>query len=242
MAGRINAMASPSFIQTTTKENRWFFLGFAAYLIIGGILLLLLQQGDPIFFFSENRTAFGDFFFRYGTILGEEEAYFAALGLLLFVRYRYALALPFIGFTVTALSFGLKKLFAHPRPLAYFEDLGLLDQIQMVEGVVVHGGPSSFPSGHTMGGFTLMTFLALCLPKKKGIGVLLISIAIIVGISRIYLVQHFLKDIYLGAIIGVGLGMLWYFLTQKYPPIPHRWLDGSLMDLFRRKTKSEQQA
>ena len=44
----------------------------------------------------------------------------------------------------------------------------------------------------------------------------LFTIALIVGISRVYLVQHFLKDVYLGAIMGVLIAMGWYYIQARF--------------------------
>lgn len=217
-----------SFLGGLLRDNRWFFTGFGLFLLVGGILLLFIEQGDAILYFSERRSVFGNAFFRYSTLLGEENTFFAAFALLLFIRYRYALALPLIGLTVSIISYVLKRAFYHPRPIRFFTEQGIVEQIITVEGVTLNSGYSSFPSGHTMAAFTLMAFLAFCLPKKSLVGIVLVLIAVIVGLSRVYLVQHFFQDIYLGAIIGVTLAILWYYLVQHFPKVPHRWMDGRI--------------
>ncbi|MEN0002491.1 MAG: phosphatase PAP2 family protein [Bacteroidota bacterium] len=228
-------MKQQPFLLRLYRENQWFFLLCLLYLLIVAGLIIVLDKGEGIYFFSDHRSYFGDIFFTYGTQLGEEKGYFAILGIFLCYRYRYALVLPLIGLSVSIVSFSLKKIFAAPRPFAYFSDLDLMDQIQVVEGIVLNAGPTSFPSGHTMSGFTLLTYAALCSPWKRFTGPLFAVIAIIVGISRVYLVQHFLEDILAGALLGILLGILWYAIVQKYPPTPHRWIDGNLLQLFRKK-------
>jgi membrane-associated phospholipid phosphatase len=44
-------------------------------------------------------------------------------------------------------------------------------------------------------------------------------------LSRIYLTQHFFKDVYLGAFMGVIIAMFWYYI-QYLPKMG--WLDKSL--------------
>lgn len=184
--------------------------------------MVLMDTGDFVWFFNDRRSHFADWLFVYGTKLGEPIGFIlAALGLL-FIRLRYTLALPLVGFSVSLVSFPLKRFFHHDRPLAFFEDAGLEDFLLFVEGVKVHSGPSSFPSGHTMAGFALFTFVALCVPAKKWGGTLFMLLALIVGLSRIYLTQHFFKDVYLGGAIGVLLGVFWYYL-QALPQAS--WLD-----------------
>lgn len=63
----------------------------------------------------------------------------------------------------------------------------------------------SFPSSHTLLVFCLIPILIEVYPKLKGF---FISIASLVGISRIYLGLHFLSDVFAGAIIGYGIGKL----------------------------------
>ncbi len=192
-------------------NNNYFFRAFALFLIVGAVLLSVIDQGDAILFFSEHRTAIGDFFFKYGTRLGEETGYLLMTILFVFLKPRAAFIIPLTGVLATIIAYGAKRLFSHPRPLRYFSDLNMMDTIQVVEGVHLNSGLTSFPSGHTIGAFALFGLVALLLPKKRGMGLLLFSLALIVGISRIYLVQHFLKDVYLGSIIGVMLAMAIYW-------------------------------
>lgn len=57
------------------KKNGAFFSIIALFLIIAGAILANIEQGQAIYYFSDRRSVFGDFFFRYATILGEEWAY-----------------------------------------------------------------------------------------------------------------------------------------------------------------------
>jgi membrane-associated phospholipid phosphatase len=60
----------------------------------------------------------------------------------------------------------------------------------------------SFPSGHTMTAFALALFLSILI-RNKFWGVLLLILAILVAYSRVYLFQHFPKDVFAGSIFGV---------------------------------------
>ena len=133
--------------------------------------------------------------------------------------------MPFTGIVVTILSFLSKSFFLHPRPSAYYKQLGTLQDISLVEGTTLLGGLTSFPSGHTMSGFALFTLLVFLLPKKKWVGLLLFSLALVVGISRIYLVQHFLKDVYVGALMGVGIATVIFYWQSLYPKDTSWWVD-----------------
>lgn len=217
------------YYRTILRENRWYFLIYALFLVAGTVLLLFIEKGDMIFFFSDHRSYWGDLSFRFITTLGEEMVYLIALVGLLFYRYRYAIILPVVGLSVSLVSFLTKKFFHHDRPSLYFRKQELIDTIQLVDGVYLNGGSNSFPSGHTMSAFAFYTFIALVIPNKKLVAAGLIILAILVGVSRVYLVQHFWQDVYLGSIIGVGLGTFWYVLISNKPKQPHRWMDKSLL-------------
>ncbi|MBV6654613.1 MAG: phosphatase PAP2 family protein [Mameliella sp.] len=207
------------------RSNRPFFSGMLQFVLFGALLLVLMETGAFVWFFSRHRSPLLDLLFVYGTKLGEPVAFVAMLILLLFVKFRNALAIPLLGLSVSIISYLTKSFFAHDRPFAYFEKLGIAEQLNLVTGVKVHTGATSFPSGHTMAGFALFAFVAFCWPRKKGSGMLLFTLALIVGLSRIYLVQHFFKDVYLGAILGVLIAGGWYYL-QQLPKAA--WLDRKL--------------
>ena len=210
------------------RQNLYFFVLFILFILVGGINLMRLEQGDLLLYFNENRSYGGDLFFKYGTRLGEEWAFIAVLVSFLFIRFRYALLIPLTGLIVTLISFVSKNFFLHPRPSEYYKTLGTLNDINVVEGVHLVKGLSSFPSGHTMAGFALFSITAFLLNQKKGVALLLFFCALVVGISRIYLAQHFLKDVYLGAIMGVLIAMVLYAFQATYPINKASKIDGSI--------------
>lgn len=211
-------------------ENRWFFGLMGLFLLSGGYLLLKINPGDDIFFFSERRSAFGDGFFKWVTKMGEFWIYVAVLLYFLFQSYRRAIAIPLLGLVVTIAAFALKVYFAQDRPMSFLRKQGLFDLINTVSGVELNGGPTSFPSGHTTSAFALFTFVALCLPYKRAVGIFLFFIALLTGISRIYLVQHFFKDVYAGALLGLLIGMTCFVVQERWDSSRRPWLDRSLAD------------
>ena len=223
------------------KRNRLFLSGLFLFLVIALIGLIGWQQGAWLWFFNENRTLAGDTFFRITTKAGEEWAFILVAFLLAFVRFRSALAIPVLAFFVTLVSATSKALFRQPCPLAYFRGLELDDQLNLIEGVRVNASQvSSFPSGHTMAGFALFAFLAFAWPgrRKTAMGLFCLFMALAVGLSRIYLVQHFLKDVALGAVLGalVALGMYYlHFRPGRHKP--DSWLDRRWRISFRKKVQ-----
>lgn len=102
----------------------------------------------------------------------------------------------------------------------------LLDpsMIHFIPGLEIHKS-MSFPSGHTVTIFGLCIYLALCY-RNNAISLVLAIIAALVGISRVYLLQHFITDIVGGAIIGSVTGVFVYqWIEQLNKPA---WMNQRL--------------
>ena len=210
-------------------DNRLFLLAFALYLLGGGVLLTVLDHGEAILFFSGKRNVFGDTFFRRWTRLGEIPAYLLLIGVLLFVRRRHSILIALLGIAVALLGLGTKWLFARRRPRLFFEDVDLLDTINLADGLTIddlYTGATSFPSGHTLSAFALYSYLAFVAREKKYTGLVLFTAAFLVAVSRVYLVQHFLEDVLVGALLGVAVGYGFYRWQARYPSGAGRWYDG----------------
>jgi membrane-associated phospholipid phosphatase len=214
----------------TIRENSLYFYLCGVFVLLGGLYLGLSDKTDAIFFFSENRSPLLDSAFRFITKLGEGPMYFLfGIGALA-IRLRYTLTIAFTGLSVMAFSHGLKTWFAIDRPAAYFAKLNLTDQLHFVPGVELHTGATSFPSGHAMSGFALYSLLAFMLPSAKRYAFPLFLLALLVAISRIYLVQHFWPDVYVGGIVGTGLAMTWFALLG---PTDKAWLERPLVPVMK---------
>lgn len=103
---------------------------------------------------------------------------------------------------------GLKLLYQSPRPYVVLEHVHQLAQPTE---------PNSFPSGHTSSTLSVVTVLVYKLRENKGIVVLLILFALLIGFSRIYIGLHFPLDVVVGAVIGIisGLAVLKYFKNKE---------------------------
>jgi membrane-associated phospholipid phosphatase len=68
-----------------------------------------------------------------------------------------------------------------------------------------------------MGAFAFFTFATHLILIKSGHRLIAFLLAVGCGISRIYLAQHFLSDVLLGALIGwmIGYGMFRLYLFRK---------------------------
>ena len=181
------------------KQN-YFLLAFFLYVLVGIILILFSQKGDYVLLLNNSHSHWADQFFKYGTHLGDGSLFFVLiLGFLIWKRSS-TWEVILVALVVLLTSYGLKQTIFNdwPRPTAYFsEDISW----NYVEGVTVRT-ISTFPSGHTMAAFAIYFLLSMQV-KQKWAQLLLFLPALIVAVSRVYLLQHFLIDVYFGAIIGV---------------------------------------
>jgi membrane-associated phospholipid phosphatase len=138
--------------------------------------------------------------------------FFALVTLVLLIwRWRVGVLFVLAGIIQAIVSYLLKrKVFSDmSRPKKFFE--GVYD-LNFIEGVEVHSR-FAFPSGHTMTAFLMATLLALIFLRRVHWSVLLLMLAILVGFSRIYILQHFYRDVVAGSLVGVLLALgIYYFL------------------------------
>ena len=185
---------------------------FLLFFCIGLVLFPFYKKGEFEIFINNQHHPFLDSFFSTVTHLGDGLILVIPLVLFLFHKYCY-LALITIA---TAIHLGMvhlgkKWLFnGMPRPAEFFKDIPFYE----VPGVTLHHW-GSFPSGHTATAFMLASFFYLVLPKKFKLHLILMGVALLVGMSRVYLMQHFFEDIWAGALIGLFSTGVAYLIVQK---------------------------
>jgi membrane-associated phospholipid phosphatase len=96
----------------------------------------------------------------------------------------------------------IKKLVVAPRPASFFSD----NEYQFFLHDITHTANNSFPSGHATTAFAVITVLVF--HAKKVYQLPLFVLACLISYSRVYLAQHFLLDITVGAIIGFLFALL----------------------------------
>lgn len=114
----------------------------------------------------------------------------------------------------------LKAGFAAPRPCqVLFEQLRALGGAVAVRcGTALNG----MPSNHAINFFAAATFIALTLPGRKW-KVGLFAVAVLVGLSRIYLGKHYPSQVLVGALLGVGVGGFGAWLALRYRHFLWTW-------------------
>ena len=198
------------------QQTRIFLLLFAFYLLIPGFTLLVTAKGEFEIWLNAFHTNYFDNFFYWATYFGDGIfAAFLLLVIILLVSIRQGLIMTVILLLVSAVT-QVFKLFIFPnehRPSVFLKEI---TDLHFVKGLEIHTS-NSFPSGHTTQAFCLF-FLFSFYYKNKSMQYLFFVIAVLAGISRVYLLQHFLRDIYVGAIIGTlgSLILVYYFEKTNF--------------------------
>jgi len=210
-------------------DNSWFMIPALLFFNIGLLLLYFVPYGYEILYLNDFRYEPFNSIFQFVTLLGEEYAYIVCGIAALFWRYRFALLIALVGLITLPTVFAIKEYFSVDRPITFFRQQDLEHIVVTVPGVALNSGPTSFPSGHTMAAFALYGMVTLILgQKQRRWGLPLSLLAALVGVSRVFLVQHFLVDILVGAILG--LGVTW--LAWRFGQMPFwqnlQWLDRRL--------------
>lgn len=163
----------------------------------------LLKKFDDLFIDLINqkmRNRYLDFFMYKITDIGG--AIFSSLFIFLLILFGNG-DIRFIGLeslvTITisqAIVHSLKRILSRERPYKIIEQLNTYG---------INLKDYSFPSGHTAATFSIATTIALNIPR---LSILVFVIAIIVGISRIYLGVHYPTDVAAGIFLGISTALL----------------------------------
>jgi membrane-associated phospholipid phosphatase len=209
---------------TLIRQNALFFGPYLLVLLIVGGWQAVYTQTELMQWVNARYSPAADVFFTYVTYLGDGAFFAVVFVSLLFRSFRWTVKC-LVSFLLTTLAAqGLKHLFFPDslRPRAFYESSGL--QFHTVDGVVLHSF-NSFPSGHSTSAFALFCLLALMVRDKRW-GVVFLVLACLAAYSRVYLFQHFVEDVYVGSLLGVGLTLLSFSALQGYwQRKPKPWLD-----------------
>ncbi|MBC7777327.1 MAG: phosphatase PAP2 family protein [Phycisphaerae bacterium] len=200
-------------------EYDWFFIPTAMFLGSCGVLAMIVPYGHEILFFNNLRYEPFNSCFQFLTYCGEIWAFLFFGVAALFWRPRYALMIALVGLLSMPVMYLLKDAIGVDRPITYFEKKAALDNIILVPSTYMNRGQTSFPSGHTMAAFALFSLLTRMAGQKyERWGLAFALLAVLVGISRIFLAQHFLVDVIAGALLGLLLsGTVWWAAARFLP-------------------------
>lgn len=191
-----------------------FLICYLLLLFVLPIALSAQEKGHWELWINDQHTPFLDQFFKILTNLGDGLVALFFVMLLLLFRYGDA-ALLVTGFVVHAVLVHLcKKVWFpdSPRPVAFFDG----EELHRIEGVT-NALYHSFPSGHTASIFLYVAILLIIRPVKQQWQFFYFVLAVLVAFSRVYLLQHFIWDVYVGSMVGIFSAIVGYLLLYSFP-------------------------
>jgi membrane-associated phospholipid phosphatase len=213
-------------------KDRIFSETLFYYLLLSIILFIsnqFIPKGDDVLMINGLHTEFLDRLFVALTHLGNGLLFLPLILYACFINYRLALSglCIWLGHGIICL---ISKRVLFPdfkRPAAVIDN----SLLYFVDGLPVYQH-YSFPSGHTATIFCVAIFATLVF-KNRLLSIFAMLLALSVGISRIYLVQHFLEDVVAGALIGCVTSFVVYFQfgVGRFPP----WMNSRLIIPKKRK-------
>lgn len=179
----------------------------ALNLILNVQQLTLTQQIKEIdlklFYFINHGLKSGimDYVMIFFTLLGNSLVIIMLTAVILYLYSKVSFKSNFILFLLIIIVGGilthvLKIAIDRPRPPKELADVNIL-LTPLYE--------KSFPSGHAQIAFTTMTYLV---KKIKKMAILLITVAMLIGLSRIYVGVHYPTDVLFGSIIGLFVALI----------------------------------
>lgn len=217
-------------MRTLLKENTAFYALWLFAMVTVGIIILTTEKGDFSLWLNFRHTSLWDAFFRYATWMGDGIVVGIVCLVLLFIKLRWGIAMSLVSFCSAFFVSLIKKEYNEPRPSVVFSNMDL----HYVNGLELYRN-FSFPSGHTAAAFTLFLLLT-CFSRNKRYAWLYFTLACVVAISRVYLLQHFLVDVYFGALFGVVFGTLLYWPFSLLKWEGKKWAEWGPLRLPRRST------
>lgn len=164
---------------------------------------------EVVEFIQGLQNGFFDFFFNFISFLGEEYIYIS-IAAIIYYAYDKKLGelLAFSLFTTALVNTSIKGLVGALRPFEKYPD-----RVQNLRPDTAGG--HSFPSGHTQQFTTVLFTLSLQI-KKNWVFIVAAVLSVLMALSRMYLGVHFLEDVTVSIILGIGLAFLFHFLYKKY--------------------------
>ncbi|MDO6737815.1 phosphatase PAP2 family protein [Wenyingzhuangia sp. 2_MG-2023] len=218
-------------INKTFQDRYPSLLPFVGVLILS-LYFFVYPKGEVVLMMNRIHSPFWNLVFTKLSSIGNALSIFFFLAIVLWkfeLKYLYFFVLAFL---LESLIIVLSKNLIFkgaPRPYLFFEAQGILDQVDFVEGIKINKR-KSFPSGHTAYSFCMATFFALKVNKVR-FSIFLSVFAAFVGMSRMYLVQHFFMDVFTGAVVGISMTCVAYLLVFK---TEKEWYNKRL---FQKKTR-----
>lgn len=182
------------------------------YILILIILWLTNKDDKLLLYFNDNRHNVLNKIFIYTTRLAETLGILPLLLFFLLYKYSRLITTSISLIAATLLTSLIKTATRLPRPKAFYENIVSV-QLNFVPGVDVHRS-LSFPSGHTAVAFAMFVMI-LFYTKNIYVKIAAFIFAIGVSLSRVYLSQHFTRDVAFGSLLGIVVAIINQLLFEK---------------------------
>ncbi|MEH6304886.1 phosphatase PAP2 family protein [Olivibacter sp. CPCC 100613] len=198
---------------TFLKQFPVFILLLVCFQIIGITYSFIYSQADLFLWVNQHHHQLADQTFMLITDLGDWPVTLAIAIIFLFVNWRHSFLLISTMLYTGFFTQVIKMIVKHPRPAVYFEHG---EAIYTIKDYVLQNS-LSFPSGHTTCVFSLAITLSYIFIRQRRQPWLFL-VALVVALSRVYLSQHFFKDLLAGSLIGTffALHLIWLFDRSKW--------------------------
>lgn len=223
------------YYQNVLKPNKIYFLFWGIYFFCLFLIFLLSHRDFLIEWFNNNRHPALNYLFIGATKLAETEGILLLLVFLLLIKYSALILTIINGLLATIVANIIKTTTDLPRPLTIYENIHNFS-INFVPNVEVHRY-MSFPSGHTTAAFAML-FALLLVSRNNYHRTAIVLLSMLVALSRVYLFQHFTRDVLLGSVLGVVIAIMVSFILihfQWYLELDNK--KGLLQTLINKRNK-----
>ena len=199
-------------LEIKSKHNFYLKTTLISIALVLFGLLLWKYDFEILFFIKDHiRNGFLDVVVPFYTNLGDDGIIWIAVGLVMLVlkktRKCGIMVLAALLVMLVLNNIILKNLIARPRPCATYPEL-----VELVK--IPHS--YSFPSGHTV---SAMAVAFTILTQHKKLGIVAFVMALLMGLSRLYVGVHFPTDVFGGIIVGALIALIIWSAEKKITPI-----------------------
>jgi membrane-associated phospholipid phosphatase len=223
-----------NIIKDIYRNTKGFLIPYLFFALSAIVFLIIFEKGKEVLLINSFSNSMADRFFLIITDvgLGGFAVIIALLMLVYSFKWSFLTLLSLAGTGILTFTFKRILFLSETRPLHYFYYADFTR--------FIHDAPliyyNSFPSGHTMTIFAFC-FILSWLSGNVRAGIVLFFLALTVGLSRIYLLQHFGIDVLAGSVLGI-LAAAISILIYSYiiPAKLKNLLDNGLWNLFANRT------
>lgn len=195
-------------------QRTQYFLLFSSIFIVYSLILVIISDKTALhLWFNQFHHPIADEFFKRISLVGDG---FFALILLPYLFLTKKIKTLLLGIFTCAFA----GIFSQFLKLMVFQESlrpsGLFSEktLHLVEGTDL-GTYHLLPSAHTATAFAFCMLCSYIFRKNKMNSIYFALLAILVGISRVYLSQHFLVDVVGGSVLGIFCFVLAFAMVQS---------------------------